>query len=295
MVVSYKKRRIAKDSNIRKRNKNTDPNSCYDSTKSDEQLDLKHLAPISIVDIQNKWPEPNYHPISMRNIKFNGKQQINDNIFSDYYKYNKNRHFAWTNQLVISKSTKVDKNVDNIDERDNWLLISPEILKKLVSNLKNPDEYFYLKRFKNIGFGLFAKHDIPKDECIGEYTGEVITKEEKTKRGVMYEEKKLGNYFYSTSVDGMKIDAQAMGNHTRFINHSCQPNVWTFGVTVDGVQRVLLMTGRKVRKDEQLFSNYGRAYFEGMRCECGTRSCFQAALDAVLGDNISSRLRSRCK
>ena len=111
-------------------------------------------------------------------------------------------------------------------------------------------------------------------ECVGEYTGELITDEESDERVLKYEKKNLSNYTYSTCTDSLSIDAQRMGNHTRFINHSCEPNCVAKSIIVDGIPRRMMITTEIIGKDEQLFLNYSRAYFIGMICECNTSSCF---------------------
>merc|ERR1711931_385726 len=77
----------------------------------DKQLDLKHLAPVSIVGKPNEWPEPNSFPIHIEiNKNFRGIVPNETKIFNNYYKYNKKGHFVWTNQLVIRN--EIDKEFD---------------------------------------------------------------------------------------------------------------------------------------------------------------------------------------
>jgi len=236
--------------------------------EEDEQLDLKHLAPVSIVGNPNKWPEPNSYPIDIeRNVNFNGVVKKDTEIFNNYYKYNKKGHFVWTNQLVIRN--EIDKEFDQTSSA-----LAMRNFKANVCDLKNPENSFYLKSISKLGLGLFAKHDIPKGECVGEYTGELITDKEAGKRLAKYERKNLSNYTYSTCTDSLSIDAQRMGNHTRFINHSCEPNCVAKSIIVDGIPRRMMITTEIIGKDEQLFLNYSRAYFIGMICECNTSSCF---------------------
>jgi len=234
----------------------------------DKQLDLKHLAPVSIVGKPNEWPEPNSFPIHIEiNKNFRGIVPNETKIFNNYYKYNKKGHFVWTNQLVIRN--EIDKEFDQTSSA-----LAMRNFKANVCDLKNPENSFYLKSISKLGLGLFAKHDIPKGECVGEYTGELITDKEAGKRLAKYERKNLSNYTYSTCTDSLSIDAQRMGNHTRFINHSCEPNCVAKSIIVDGIPRRMMITTEIIGKDEQLFLNYSRAYFIGMICECNTSSCF---------------------
>ena len=122
----------------------------------DKQLDLKHLAPVSILDKPNEWPEPNSFPIHIEiNKNFRGIVPNETKIFNNYYKYNKKGHFVWTNQLVIRN--EIDKEFDQTSSA-----LAMRNFKANVCDLKNPENSFYLKSISKLGLGLFAKHDIPK-------------------------------------------------------------------------------------------------------------------------------------
>ena len=127
------------------------------------QLDLKCFAPLHIrLQVSpSKWPQP-IDSDSLRN-----KLLRDDNImvekeseaidpFSDYYKYNKNRHHVWTNQLVFKKGIEMDTDF-------NYSLVTPlESIKNYLCNVKTPGNSFYLKPVGKMGYGLFAKHYIPR-------------------------------------------------------------------------------------------------------------------------------------
>ena len=124
---------------------------------SEQKFDLKHLAPISVVDTDNSFPNPIISPVCTKiNENFVGVKLKNNeerNIFSDHFLFNKDNQFVWTNQLVIKKETQINKRKDTVLDKS---------LNFKNCNLKNPDESFYLKRLNKLGFGLFAKHYIPK-------------------------------------------------------------------------------------------------------------------------------------
>ena len=67
-----------------------------------------------------------------------------------------------------------------------------------------------------------------------------------------------------------------MGNHTRFINHRCDPNCTTKSTTVAGFPRRWIIATKSIDKGEQLYLNYGTNYFTdaGFKCQCNTTSCF---------------------
>lgn len=83
-----------------------------------------------------------------------------------------------------------------------------------------------------MGAGVFAKTDIPRGTFLGVVTGFAITEEELKKR-LDY---KNGDYDNSNLFGARKrngdplwaIDASKAGNHTRFVNSRCKPNVGTF-------------------------------------------------------------------
>lgn len=91
------------------------------------------------------------------------------------------------------------------------------------------------------GWGVYCDEDLVRGEFIDTYIGEIITNEEAGRR-----EKRSGaeknSYLYSLdkfvgddetlTVDTCYIvDGQYMGNVTRFINHSCEPNCRQYTVS----------------------------------------------------------------
>ena len=87
----------------------------------------------------------------------------------------------------------------------------------------------------------------------------------------MYREKGLSNYFYETKT-GMEIDAGPMGNHTRFINHSCKPNCGAVNLAAN---EVTIVTDRLIIKGEELLLNYGKGYFKNITCLCKEDICLE--------------------
>ena len=73
----------------------------------------------------------------------------------------------------------------------------------------------------------------------------------------------------------MYVDGGPMGNHTRFINHSCEENCIGVSVIVNEIPRIFIKTIEEIDRNEQLFIDYGEKYFTGIKCECNTKSCFQ--------------------
>ena len=94
---------------------------------------------------------------------------------------------------------------------------------------------------------------------IGEYTGVLH------KRPFFGRWKNLYCFDYNIG-EGRKssfvIDAQDFGNHTRFINHSFQPNVEPVSVYCDGLVHVILYASKAIAAGTQLCYDYGKDYWK---------------------------------
>ena len=124
---------------------------------------------------------------------------------------------------------------------------------------ENASKKTYIGRSTVEGFGLFAAEDIKRDDFVLEYTGEVITNAEAERRGHFYEKKQVSYLFDVSSRDGdvhHTVDAMAMGNNSRFANHSSQPNIKAKILNVNGVQRVGFYALRDINKHCEMFFDY---------------------------------------
>ena len=70
----------------------------------------------------------------------------------------------------------------------------------------------------------------------------------------------------------MKIDGGPMGNHTRFINHSCRENC---GAKILTANEITIVAIKDINQGEELFLNYGEDYFRDMTCLCGEDICLE--------------------
>ncbi|QRV79725.1 SET domain protein [Ceratobasidium sp. AG-Ba] len=83
------------------------------------------------------------------------------------------------------------------------------------------------------GWGVFAKEHIPPGSYLGVYTGELLTEGMAYKRSQVYDEfgrtYVLGLDFHhipqTSGLPNYSVDAFHAGNFTRFLNHSCSPNL----------------------------------------------------------------------
>ena len=144
-----------------------------------------------------------------------------------------------------------------------------------------------VKETSNKGEGLFAKVDIPIGTFIGEYVGEIIrvsTAKERLQSLshaescyiVQFKENSEGSDIIMTTC----IDARFYGNYTRFINHSCSPNLVMVAVRRDSIvpNLCLFMCAAVGAGEELCFS-----YCEGSEadevslgqkpCFCGSTNC----------------------
>jgi hypothetical protein len=114
-----------------------------------------------------------------------------------------------------------------------------------------------------IGYGVFAREDIPSQAFIGEYTG-VIKQVSRFRPNLnaycMHYPTKFFSYNYFV------IDAQEAGNEMRFLNHSDRPNLKPMCVIDDGLQHIVLFASKPIASGEQLTFNYGRDYWKRRRC-----------------------------
>jgi histone-lysine N-methyltransferase SUV39H len=111
------------------------------------------------------------------------------------------------------------------------------------TRLINKDRRVDLTIFKtaNRGWGVYCNENLIQGEFIDVYLGEVLTNEETSRREDEAEVEKA-SYLYSldkfigddptlTAETCFVVDGQYMGNATRFINHSCEPNCRQYTVS----------------------------------------------------------------
>ncbi|XP_055355590.1 uncharacterized protein LOC129600932 [Paramacrobiotus metropolitanus] len=125
------------------------------------------------------------------------------------------------------------------------------------------------------GWGVRTREALREGQYIGEYTG-IIGEETK----------QSGDYILSLgqTIDGvdMSVNAESKGNFTRFINHSCFPNLFMAKIVGDcwtpGLPHLCLFTVCDVAANEELLLDYGPDYWaakgeEGIACRCGEKDC----------------------
>jgi len=233
---------------------------------------LKNFAPLRITGVGPSTTKEKWLRVAVEG-NFKVERALSggpDNIFDRYYRHNTNKHHVWTDHLVIRNETDLDMTLPDVTA-----LGVRDLMKFNLDCLDDPENHFYLIKLGDpMGLGLFAKHAIPANSIIGEYTGELISTEEWQKRNGEMDRTGAGNYFYETC-SSLTIDAGAMGNHTRFINHDCEDllNCRAELAVVGNIPRNFIVSNETIEKNEQLFLSYGEEYFNNLKCLCRSKNC----------------------
>jgi SET domain-containing protein len=121
------------------------------------------------------------------------------------------------------------------------------------------------RRSRIDGTGLFAASRIPARAKVGELVGERISLTEARRRA-----KKRRRIAIVEFPEGGALDASVGGNVFRFVNHSCESNLYIRIFK----QRVEFYARRDIRAGEELTADYGETQHEGtLPCRCGAANC----------------------
>jgi SET domain-containing protein len=142
------------------------------------------------------------------------------------------------------------------------------------------------------GRGVYAIRDISKDEKIIEYVGEIISKDESSKRGTEQHERSINHgdaavYIFNLS-DKWDLDGNVPWNTARLINHSCAPNCEAW---MDG-KRIFIHALRDIKEGEELTFDYGFDVdcYEDHPCLCGRDSCVGYIVSREQWDILEQKL-----
>lgn len=130
-------------------------------------------------------------------------------------------------------------------------------------------------RTESRGWGLKTLEDIKKGQFVNEYVGDLIDEEECKRRIEQAHSDNVTNFYMLTVDKNRIIDAGPKGNYSRFMNHSCEPNVETQKWTVNGDIRVGLFAIADVPAGSELTFNYNLECLgnEKTKCVCGSENC----------------------
>ncbi|THH26928.1 hypothetical protein EUX98_g7264 [Antrodiella citrinella] len=125
------------------------------------------------------------------------------------------------------------------------------------------------------GFGLRAGANLPKDQFIYEYVGDVVNQSSFLKRMRLYAEEGIRHFYFMMLQKDEYIDATKRGGIGRFANHSCNPNCYVAKWTVGAHVRMGIFANRNIKKDEELTFNYNvdRYGHDAQICYCGEPNC----------------------
>ena len=139
------------------------------------------------------------------------------------------------------------------------------------------------------GVGVVTKQAIAQHRYVCDYSGEIIRKSEATRRAKIYGRDET-NYIFtlrehvaSRGIICTYVDATASDCISKFINHSCDPNLMMLPVRVDSILPTLaLFAVRNIEADEELVFDYSggeqedEANYEGcdrIVCYCDSQNC----------------------
>ncbi|KAK4346551.1 hypothetical protein RND71_032890 [Anisodus tanguticus] len=140
------------------------------------------------------------------------------------------------------------------------------------------------------GWAVRAREAILRGTFVCEYVGEVLDEEEADKRRNRYGTEGCGYFLeidahindMSRLIEGQSpyvIDATNYGNVSRYINHSCLPNLVNYQVLVESMDHQLAHIGfyasRDILAGEELTFDYRYKLLpgEGSPCLCGSSNC----------------------
>jgi len=144
----------------------------------------------------------------------------------------------------------------------------------------------YISRSK--GFGVFCKESIKKGEFICEYIGNILNKNSALEKINSNYMKNKPNYVLQVKENYVNIsvstyiDAEEKGNISRFLNHSCEPNLSFDLVRIEHfIPHVAFYANRDIKEGEELTFSYldsGTTELSDFNesnkpCECGSSKC----------------------
>lgn len=133
-----------------------------------------------------------------------------------------------------------------------------------------------IERFdtKEKGVGVKSADFITKGDFITEYVGEVIPLEEfKERLNTVYKGRK---HFHCIGLEkGFVIDSGQMGNLSRYINHSCNPNCEIQKWVVNSLPRLAVIAHTDIQPGEELGFDYNFSSFNASEpiCYCKSKNC----------------------
>lgn len=210
--------------------------------------------PIRVINENNLFPFPN--------IEYIGKMSIREGV--------ENRFFDFKPEIKCKCDTCNENCPCHKKNQDCHHLCRC----KVCENQHKPKVNIEIFQTKKKGWGVRAASFIAKDSYIGEYCGNLITDEEGDQIGIE-QDKKGCSYIWDLNKMNLCLDAEYKCNFTRFINHSCDPNVKSYDIDIGNYQRIGFFAAKDIEIGTELTLNY--QYDDSVkikiRCECGSLNC----------------------
>ena len=155
---------------------------------------------------------------------------------------------------------------------------------------RGPFKMLSLRPTEGKGLGVFAATDMLKGTFVAEYTGEILslTMARERLKGLQPSDSCyvviFREHLASANVVCTCIDASYHGNISRFINHSCAPNLLMVAVRTDSVvPRLCLFTCQDVKAGEEICFSYfsSSGGIDRSSIALGKRPCLCGASDCV--------------
>jgi SET domain-containing protein len=166
----------------------------------------------------------------------------------------------------------------------------------MTTKILDINEYTYLGESKIHNKGVFALKKIPVGTKVLEYTGEIISKAEGTRREeesiklAKKDPSKGATYIFEID-DKHDLDGDIENNYAKYINHSCEVNC----KFIVKEKTVWIVTTKTIPKDAELLINYGIGWDENEYhkhpCKCGSKKCVGYILDEEHWPKLTKHLK----
>jgi len=124
------------------------------------------------------------------------------------------------------------------------------------------------------GYGLYAMENIEPHEFVIEYVGEIVRFIIADLREINYTRQGMGDSYLFRLDWTNVVDATRKGAVSRFINHSCQPNLIAKNIVVEGQTKIVFYSKTQIRVGDELTYDYKfEAEEEKIPCLCGSPQC----------------------
>jgi len=145
---------------------------------------------------------------------------------------------------------------------------------------KDSPHKFELFKTEKKGWALRTLTDIPRGKFVSAYYGEIITQDEASIREDESYHKNNYNYFFEIDCGvnpDYLIDATHKGNYSRFINHSCDPNLVThpylYKHHFKELHGITFFAKYDIKAGDELTLDYGMDILQADTCYCGSPNC----------------------